>query len=553
MKKLLFVLLSSSLLLSLFSISLAQAQNPLPTETTTLFSGSGVCAQCHDNLIDQSGTNVSPVIMWRSTMMGNAARDPLWRAKVSAEVSELPDLQAAIEEKCIKCHSPILYKQSAYDGTTWSIKDLEKNNALARLGRDGDSCTVCHQIQPGNFGSADSFSPGFEIFDIREIYGPYENPFVNPMLNNLDFLPVFAYQSTSTPQSSYIMNDSEHCATCHTLFTSYVDENNELIPDSSFPEQVPYLEWLNSDYPVQGSDKTCQGCHMPKTDTPIRISTAARGQTNPRAPFWYHHFVGGNILMPNILKNNIDPLGLTATIEHFDSTIGKAQNLLETQAVNLTAIPTITGTGLNIDVGIENLAGHKLPTALPLRRVWIHLKVTDAGGNIVFESGNWDDNGEIVGLDTGFEPHYDVIKSADQVQIYEGIMQDVSGNVTHTLLRAASFVKDNRIPPKGFTETFESYPTPYTYDDVAIVGVTDDDFNAGGSGTDTVHYEISTSSFTSPYNVLVEVCYQTVTPREVTHLSFYNTTETQLFDDLYAQPTTDKTPVILQSLNLTIQ
>lgn len=545
MKKLLFVLLSSSssslLLLSLFSISLAQAQNPLPTETTTLFSGSGVCAQCHDDLIDQSGTNVSPVIMWRSTMMANAAKDPLWRAKVSAEVTELPDLKEAIEEKCIKCHAPILYKQSAYDGLTWSIADLEND----RLARDSDSCTVCHQIQPDNFGLEESFSPGFDIRDIREIYGPYDNPNFGPMLRHSNYTPIPAY-----PGSNYIINDSEHCATCHTLFTSYVDEDNNLIEGGSFPEQVPYLEWLNSDYPALGADRTCQGCHMPKTLEPINISTVgARGARWKRSPYWYHYFVGGNVLMQNILKNNIDTLGLTATEEHFDSTILKVKDLLTTQTVNLTASSTITDTGLNIDVVIENLAGHKLPTALPLRRAWIHLKVTDASDNIVFESGNWDENGKIVGLNPNldFEPHHNVITSADQVQIYEGVMQDISGNVTRTLLRAASFAKDNRIPPKGFTEAFAGYPTPYTYNDVAIVGVTNDpDFNLDGSGKDTVHYEISTSGFTSPYNVLVEFCYQTVTPGEVEHLSSYSTTETLLFDKLYAP--TDKTPVILQSL-----
>ena len=532
-----------SVLISFFWLSLAQAEIPLPTDTTTLFSGSGVCARCHDNLIDQSGTNVSPVIMWRSTMMANAAKDPLWRAKVSAEVAELPALGAAIEAKCIKCHSPILYKQSALDGLTWSIADLEND----RLARDGDSCTVCHQIQPANFGQAVSFSPGFEIDIIREIYGPYDNPNVAPMKRFSKYTPVPAY-----PTSSYVLNDSEHCATCHTLFTSYVDANNNLIEGSSFPEQVPYLEWLNSSYPALGADGTCQGCHMPKTDEPINITTIGGRWT--RTPYWYHHFVGGNVFMTNILKNNIVPLSLTANANQFDSTILRTENLLKSQTINLTATPTITETGLNIDVGIENLAGHKLPTALPLRRVWLHLKVTDAGDNIIFESGNWDVNGEIVGLDAPYEPHYDVIKNADQVQIYEGIMQDVLGNVTNTLLRAASFKKDNRIPPKGFIEGLEVYPTPYTYNDVAIVGVTDDpDFNVNATGTDTVHYQISPVAVpVPPCTVLVEVCYQTVTPREVAHLSSYNTNETILFDDLYAQTSTDKNPVILQSQVFTV-
>lgn len=550
MKKLSFCLLALSVLLPLFYFSFAQAQTALPTGTTTLFAGSGVCARCHDGLIDQTDTNVSPVIMWRSTMMGNAAKDPLWRAKVSAEGAELSLLKEAIEKKCISCHAPILYKDGLLPV---SIENLV-NDPLAK---DGDTCTVCHQIQPDNFGLAASFSNGFEIFNIHEIYGPYANSNVGPMLKRSNYTPVLAYPTTS----AYVINDSEHCATCHTLFTSYVGADNNLIPGSSFPEQVPYLEWLNSDYPALGADRTCQGCHMPKTAEPIKISTV--GAKQMRTPYWYHYFVGGNVFMPNILKNNIDLLGLTATVQHFDSTIFKAQNLLENQTVNLVvpraSIDTVTPL-LDLDVRVENLAGHKLPTALPLRRVWIHLKVTDLSNNLVFESGSWDPvTGEIAGLSQPYEPHHNKITREDQVQIYEGIMQDVLGNVTHTLLRAASFVKDNRIPPKGFTKEFAGYPAPYGYGDVAIVGnaATDPNFNirnkTEGSGTDTVHYEIPLDLVNPPYTVSVEVCYQTVTPGEVAHLSSYGTTETVLFNDLYAQPATDKTPIILKKLTLTVQ
>ena len=141
-------------------------------------------------------------------LMANAAKDPLWRAKVSSEVSEFdwfPGLPAAIEEKCIKCHSPVLYKQSVFDGLTYSIADLEND----RLARDGDTCTVCHQILPDNFGIKDSFSGDFMIWRDppaarRTIFGPYLNPFAGPMVNNVNYTPVFAYPSTP----DFTINDS---------------------------------------------------------------------------------------------------------------------------------------------------------------------------------------------------------------------------------------------------------------------------------------------------------------------------------------------------------
>ena len=139
-------------------------QGNLPTQETALFAGSGVCARCHEGLFEsESGVDVSPVTLWRSTMMANAAKDPLWRAKVSSEVSEFgrfPDLSAAIEEKCIKCHAPVLYKQSVFYGLSYSIADLV-NDPLAK---DGDTCTVCHQILPDNFSLKDSFSGDFMIW-----------------------------------------------------------------------------------------------------------------------------------------------------------------------------------------------------------------------------------------------------------------------------------------------------------------------------------------------------------------------------------------------------
>lgn len=129
MKKSILALLIFVLLGAVASVALAQNRGTpgtgnLPGKETTLFAGSGACARCHEGLFED-GIDVSPVTLWRSTMMANAAKDPLWRAKVSAEGAEFPDLQAAIEEKCIKCHSPVLYKQSVFDGVPYSITNLE--------------------------------------------------------------------------------------------------------------------------------------------------------------------------------------------------------------------------------------------------------------------------------------------------------------------------------------------------------------------------------------------------------------------------------------------
>ena len=550
MKKSILSLVILVLLGAVASIPFAQnrariqtGQTNLPSQETTLFAGSGVCARCHEGLFED-GIDVSPVTLWRSTMMANAAKDPLWRAKVSREVSEFPDLQAAIEEKCIKCHSPVLYKQSVFDGISYSIANLVND----RLARDGDTCTVCHQVLPDNFGIKESFSGDFMIWRdppaaLRTIFGPYPNPFAGPMMNNVNYTPVFAY-----PASDYSINDSEHCATCHNLFTNYVLQDGSLSTEK-FPEQTPYYEWVNSVYP-SSPDTTCQGCHMPQTSTPTRISTVAPGPTRPRTPFWYHHFVGGNRFMPAVLQDNIDLLGVTATAAHFDTTIANTTGLLQNKTIELAAEGSIVDSTLNVDVTLNNKAGHKLPTGIPQRRVWIHLTVSDDSGAVIFESGAWDASGEIVDLNPGFEPHYDTIYDASEVQIYEGVMKDDWGEVTRLLLRAKDFVKDNRLPPKGFSTINEA--DKY----IKIIGAAADDadFNAGGSvetggnGADIVHYQIDIGSSGGPFTVDIEVCYQTVTPGEVDHLTGYDTPETSLFSDLYTAA--DKSPVILKEVKI---
>src|SRR6202022_1729028 len=58
-----------------------------------------------------------------------------------------------------------------------------------------------------------------------------------------------------------------------------------------------------------------------------------------------------------------------------------------------------TSSGLSMEVLVENLSGHKLPTAYPSRRVWLHVTVRDRNGQTIFESGALNSDGSIVGND----------------------------------------------------------------------------------------------------------------------------------------------------------
>ena len=77
----------------------------------------------------------------------------------------------------------------------------------------------------------------------------------------------------------------------------------------------------------------------------------------------------------------------------------------KTQAAKVTITRVdATPDGLAIDVQVENLSGHKLPTAYPSRRAWLHFAVRDGNGRVVFESGALNPDGSIVGNDNDEDP-----------------------------------------------------------------------------------------------------------------------------------------------------
>ena len=507
----------------------------LPTGSSTLFSGSGNCALCHSSdgqANTESGTDVSPVTQWRSTMMANAARDPLWRAKVSAEVATFPALAEAIESKCTRCHAPLGNAEAEYQGAAgYSIAELVSDP----LALDGVSCTLCHQIQPTNLGLSTSYSGHFEIDDSHEIFGPYPDPLVGPM----------SHMSGYTPVQAAHTNKSELCATCHTLFTAHVNDQGEL--EGSFPEQTPYLEWKNSRFQDDGIE--CQSCHMPVSSSAIDVATVPPWHQVLRSPYSYHTMTGANVFMLGILRDNIEELNLSASTAQFDDSIARTNTVLRTQTVALSETHSADVDSVFIDIRLENLTGHKLPTGIPLRRMWLHLRAVDGMGNTTFESGAWDETGEVFGLDPGYEPHHDSIDDEGQVQIYETIMEDARGGLTWTLLSAAGYRKDNRLPPMGFRTTAA------VYDSVRIEGaaIEDRDFNmdmgSEGSGADIVHYRFPRPTG-DVLTITAQVCYQTLPPRVFSDLASHDTPEVHLFSSLYSEA--DKSPVVLASLEFTI-
>jgi hypothetical protein len=447
-------------------------------------------------------------------MMGNSARDPYWQASFRAEVLANPDYQEVIEDKCTTCHTPMArFTSSTSDvmGKAFGDGFFNAGHELHILALDGISCTLCHQISETNFGQPESYSGKYAIdADLpageRMTFGPF------PVAETQ--IVIMQGASGFIPEQSLHIQESELCATCHTLYTPYLDATGQIAGE--FPEQTPYLEWLNSDY---RETRSCQSCHMPVADGGVVLSTTGG---EPRSPFHKHVFVGGNAYILTLLQQYADELETTASSAQFGATVERVLDQMQNRTATMRLEDlAVSDSRLSATVVIDSKVGHKFPTGYPARRAWLHFTIRDADGRVIFESGAFSPNGAIVDNEndispTGYEPHYAVIDSPNQVQVYEAIMGNTEGEATTTLLRGAGYLKDNRLLPAGFDPDSDS--------DVAVHGaaVDDEDFAPGG---DNVRYDVLLGDSKGPFLVTAELLYQSISYRWIDNLRRSQATE----------------------------
>ena len=498
----------------------------LPTDRGDLFAGSGICATCHTQMVDQAGVDVSIDAAWRSTMMANAARDPYWQATVRSEILTNPEYEEIIEDTCATCHMPMARFADHTVEAAGEVLDegyASAEHPLHPVAMDGVSCTLCHQIQPDGFGEPESFHGHFVIStefpsNERQAYGPFMTGFgmMQIMQSSSGFIPV---------QGMHVQQ-AELCATCHTVYTPFVDAAGEVAGE--FPEQVPYLEWQASSF---SQSMSCQGCHMPTADGGVFLSIV--GGHHLRSPVRQHTMVGGNTFMLDMLRAFGEDLAVTASSAQFEEKMGETLDQLQGR-VALVDLENASSDGatLAVDVAVRVMTGHKFPTAYPSRRAWIHLTVQDASGNVIFESGAVRANGSIAGNDNdldpaAFESHYLTIDSPEQVQIYEGIMGNTEGQPTTTLLAGASYLKDNRLLPAGFDKGAAA-------PDIAVYGAAADDADFDAA-RDTTRYTIALDGAQGPFTITAELLYQSIGYRWADNMHQHDAPEPARFVEYYEQ------------------
>jgi PKD repeat protein len=382
-------------------------------------------------------------------------------------------------------------------------------SALNNNDREGVQCDFCHKLiipspletnpfpNDPNY-TADTYPQDQSYLSILTDIPPASaNGMYVADASNAKRGPFFDAAARHKMYYSPFHSESDICGTCHDVsnpaFTK--DESGEYMPndwdtpapdfrtETLFPVERTYSEWLMSEYntssngvyaPQFGGNKeyvsSCQDCHMRDV---TGVGCNKKGAP-VRSDMPLHDLTGGNtfipILIDAVFPGETNPAALNDGIQRATEMLQKAASL------TLNVVPN---NGGNIaTVTVTNETGHKLPSGYPEgRRIWLNLRAVN-NDQIVYESGFYD-NASGVLYHGQTDPGVPIPDYVDpEVKIYEikpGISAALAaelglpaGPSFHFVLNNQIY-KDNRIPPRGFTngnfEAIQSPPVNYTYAD----------------------------------------------------------------------------------------
>jgi hypothetical protein len=366
-------------------------------------------------------------------MMSQAGRDPVFRAAMAIANQDIK----GVGEYCIRCHST----------RGWLEGRSEPPDASALTPEDlhGVSCDTCHHFVDPLSNEAKQFAkqtpPGYGnamiVADPANVArGPYgDGKGVMPHL---------------VKKSEYHAS-SQLCATCHNVSNPTLATDVLTQPPYTYGHiERTYSEWALSDFAKKGREGTCQSCHYPVVKGG---GQSARFWNVHRDYFVMHGPPGGSTWVQDAVRLIWRSLNTSQrrALEHGKQ---RARDLLKTAAALDISFPNARTARLRI----TNQTGHKLPTGYPEgRRMWVNASFVASDGTTIGEIGRYGEK-----EDTLFEKPATAPTLLDPrgTRVYEslpGMSPDRAakfgkkpGKSFHFVLNDI-IVKDNRIPPKGFT------------------------------------------------------------------------------------------------------
>jgi hypothetical protein len=446
------------------------------------FEGADGCALCHGGGF-AGDRSYLPHDSWAGTMMGNAARDPVFRAALTIANQDEP----GIGTFCLRCHSPIAFVRghaTPADGSAFDAIDMQ-----------GIGCDTCHRTIPSGPSNAPYYVGNAQIVYSNELHkrGPYADSIV----------PV--HETKADPA----LSTSHFCGQCHQVTNPgrMLRDASGTLTNLEFPFDTTYQEWQSSDFASSGGAE-CIDCHLERTDgeAPVATSANAPWRPSPRN----HAFVGANLFGIRAVMA-ADPSRANAYPDAFALALDRTQKLLESAVqVKILSVPNSTSPGaeINVTVHVENLSGHKFPTGYAEgRRAWIALVLEGPNGEESFLRGGYDETkGEIVGA-----------ASTHVYKAQHGHWNGVAAEPSEDLARHDMILSDTRIPPKGFVAAMGTSPT---------LEVDYGDPNVGFRHYDDASFDLTIPVEAAGQRVLsARVYYQPITRTYVEHLAATNVTD----------------------------
>lgn len=428
------------------------------------------CVNCHQIFDDEEEAAFFPHNTWSGSMLANATRDPLFWAALDVANHDKP----GVGDYCLRCHAPKAWMEGRVAKTVDGGSIDGANGCFLAGGPaetdhanndyQGVTCHYCHRLEPR--GDEDiPLDNANTVVDDTACEGGGEPCRKGPYTyDDTELRPAHPWQRST------FVSSSEFCASCHEVSAPRVEGaaiETQILGDGSstgkpFPIERTYTEWRRSDYfdvvfssSLEGAaeegallaGQTCQQCHMPTSDSPK--ARAANYDTPGRRTgnLPVHEFAGGNVWMPQVLASEYGAaLNRTAAYER---TSQLAAEMLQTSATLEIEPGPWSGApeALAFSVRVTNQTGHKLPTGYAEGRLmWLNVEVRDAAGELVFESGGYDEAEALV-------------QSGSQLRTYEVIHGEWDGSECtavedgkrgfHFVL-SNCVVADTRIPPLGF-------------------------------------------------------------------------------------------------------
>lgn len=454
---------------------------PLPTSSADFFAGGSQpsttdyapfigffsCQFCHADFDYPQGSgdpDWRAPGRWAGSMHAHAARDPLFLAAVAIANQDA----SSSGETCFRCHAPSAWLEGRVVGQP-SGSGLTASDFNA-----GVSCHLCHRaVNP-------TYSPMVSPAEDQAIIAALTNPPIghgNTQLvidpqdrrrapNDLDadwqpggWLGFHAYLQSPFHKNAAL------CGSCHDVsnpvFSKQPGGNYTLNPTGAahptgnpqdmFPEQRTYSEWLNSSFANGGVNmggrfggnlavvSQCQDCHMkdqtgqgcqPDFEPPMRNDLPE------------HSWAGSNRWMLDVLPYLYG--GDLVYYQH--QALEQAKGDVEYMLNNASDMQ-VSQTSAELQVRIINQCGHKLFTGYPEgRRSWLNIRFLNSSMQLIAERGHYDT--VTATLNQADTKVYEVKHGLDAYMASETGLP--AGPSFHLVLNN-TIIKDNRIPPRGFT------------------------------------------------------------------------------------------------------